>query len=265
MKAMLASAAILAAITTAEAAQTREPPDPLVTRRGWEVGGQFADYHYEEPGLMKLTGGRAGVVGAYTFTNAARVFSRIDARTSYGSLKYESTGSGTLEEVPDWIFETRAVSGKDFLLGDRVSLSPYIGLGYRYLYNDLRGYSSTGAGGYRRASRYIYAPVGTTMRIHAGEHWVIAPMIEYDVFLRGRQYSYLSDIGPGFSDVSNRQTKGMGYRAYLMIEKGRWAFGPWMHYWKIKDSEPTVDNFGRVLFEPENWTREYGVELRFRF
>ena len=262
---MIAAAAILAAITTAEAAQTREPPNPLVTRRGWEAGGQFAAYHYEEPGLMKLTGGRAGLVGAYTFTNAAHFFSRIDLRTSIGSLKYESTNTGSSEDNPDLIFEARGVAGKDFLLGDRVSLSPYIGLGYRYLYNDLRGYSTTGNYGYRRQSNYLYAPVGMTLRVHAGDRWVIAPTVEYDAFLGGRQYSYLSDVGPGYSDVSNKQTKGMGYRAYLMIEKNRWAFGPWLHYWKIKESEPAVDNFGVTWIEPENWTREYGVELRFRF
>jgi hypothetical protein len=42
---------------------------------------------------------------------------------------------------------------------------PYAGLGFRYLYNDLRGTSSTGAIGYRRESHYFYVPLGVTLRV----------------------------------------------------------------------------------------------------
>ena len=65
---------------------------------------------------------------------------------------------------PDWIFETRAVVGKDYLPRSGISLSPFAGLGYRYLYNDLRGTTSTGAVGYQRYSQFLYAPVGLTSR-----------------------------------------------------------------------------------------------------
>ena len=255
-------AALLAAISTTVAAQTGQP-DPLLTRRGWEVGGQVATYHYEEPNFAKLTGERGGAVGAYTFTSPNRVYSRIDGRVSYGSLKYE--GSGTQDDNRDWIAEARAVVGKDFLLGDHVALSPYIGLGYRYLYNDGRGYTSTGAVGYQRYSHYAYVPVGVTVRMKAGDQWVIAPTLEYDAFLGGKQYSRLTDAGLGYSDASNSQHDGRGYRAYLMVEKGHWSFGPWLHYWNIKDSDVVPIGLGRTAMEPANWTREYGLELRYRF
>ncbi len=139
-----------------------------------EIGGQLARYHYAEPGLIDITGNRAGVVGLFTFVNPVpRLFTRIDVRESYGSLRYE--GSGTQTGIPDWITEARIVSGKDFLPGESISLSPYLGLGYRFLYNDLRGYSSTGNVGYRRYSNYSYAPIGLTSRISIGEQWVLAP------------------------------------------------------------------------------------------
>jgi len=253
---ILASTAALAAGTAP--AQETTPTNPLLTRPGWEVGGQVSNYTYEEPNFAKLDGNRVGAVGAYTFTSPNRVYSRIDLRTSYGSLKYQ--GSGTLENVPDWIFEARAVVGRDYLTGDSAALSPYIGLGYRYLYDDLRGYSSTGAVGYQRVSQYLYLPVGLTARFRAGERWVVAPTVEYDVFLRGWQYSQLSDAGSGKPDVTNTQKHGYGYRAYLMLESGHWAFGPWLQYWNIKDSEVEAGGL-----EPANWTREYGVELRYRF
>ena len=262
MKKCILAAVLLAAISTTAAAQYGQP-DPLLTRRGWEVGGQVSKYHYEEPDFMNLKGNQGGAVGAYTFASPSQVYGRIDGRVAYGSLKYE--GSGTLSNVPNWIAEARAVIGRDFIVSDNVALSPYIGLGYRYLYNDLRGYTSTGAVGYRRYSHYVYAPVGVTLRLRAGDQWVIAPTLEYDVFLGGRQYSKLSDTGLGYSDASNDQNSGRGYRASLMVEKGHWSFGPWLQYWNIKDSDTVPIGLGFVAMEPANWTREYGLELRYRF
>ena len=263
MTRVILTAVLLAAVTSAAAAQEITPSNPLLTRRGWEVGGQIANYQYEEPGFMNLKGNRIGAVGAYTFMSSNRVYGRIDLRSSYGSLKYQ--GSGTLDDVPDWIFETRAVIGRDYLTGESAALSPYIGLGYRYLYNDLRGYSSTGRVGYQRVSQYLYVPVGLTARFRTGERWVVAPTVEYDVFLGGRQYSQFSDTGIGYSDATNRQHDGRGYRGYLMFESGHWSFGPWLQYWNIKDSDVVSIGLGTVAMEPANWTREYGVELRYRF
>jgi opacity protein-like surface antigen len=276
MKKLHLTAAVLCVISAAATAQTNPSPNPVATRRGWEVGGQVARYSYEEPdAFVKLTGNRVGGVGAYTFTDARGLFSRFDLRLSYGSLRYE--GSGTQDYVPDTILEGRAVAGRDFFPSDSVSLSPFIGLGYRYLYDDLQGYTSTGASGYRRYSNYLYAPVGLTMRFRAADRWVVAPTIEYDWFIRGRQESKLSDAGPVdlgdgvarvYPDISNTQRHGRGYRASLMFEKDHWTFGPWMHYWNIKESDPVVVTTSTLIIrftEPANWTREYGVELRYRF
>src|ERR1700693_6273808 len=108
MKKILAVVALLLASSTAAIAQTSREPDPLATRRGWEVGGQLAHYHYEEPDFAKLIGTRGGILGAYTFTRANGMFFRVDGRGSYGALKYQ--GSGTQDSVPDVIVETRGVA-----------------------------------------------------------------------------------------------------------------------------------------------------------
>ena len=262
MRRAILFAAVLAAPVPAALAQTASG-DARLTPRGWEGGVQAAHYHYEEPDLAKLTGNRGGVVGAYTFTDRRLWFSRIDARISYGKLKYE--GSGAQTGVPDWIGEIRAVAGRDFLAGGSLAISPYAGLGYRYLYDDLRGYSSTGAAGYRRYSNYLYAPVGLTLRINTGGRFVVAATVEYDAFIQGRQVTRLSDTGiAGYQDVSNEQTKGYGYRANLMFEHDHWALGPWLHYWSIKDSDTQCG--GTICgLEPANWTREWGAELRYRW
>ena len=263
MKKILAVLALFLASSTTAIAQTSRGPDPLATRRGWEVGGQLAHYHYEEPDFAKLIGARGGVLGAYTFTRANGMFFRVDGRGSYGRLKYQ--GSGTQDSVPDLIIEARGVAGMDFFPGNRVSLSPYLGLGYRYLYNDSRGYTSTNAAGYRRYSNYLYAPVGLTTRVDLGSRWVLAPTVEADIFILGKQKSQLSDANLGFNDVTNTQKDGYGARSYLMVEKDHLAFGAWMHYWNIKDSDVQPIGLGRAGLEPANWTRESGIEFRYRF
>jgi len=266
MKKILTAASVFAVLFPA--AGTAQEGNPLLTRPGWELGGQAAHYWYEEPDFAKLSGNRVGIVVARTFTDASGFFSRIDLRGSYGRLKYESAVSGTQDGVPDWILEARAVAGWDWV-GGSVSLSPYLGLGYRYLYDDSRGYSTTGAIGYRRYSNYLYAPVGLTARYHLGDGWVLTPTLEADVFLQGTQVSKLSDTDLGYIDVTNDQKKGRGHRASLMLEKDRWALGAWWHYWHIEDSDiqfaGVVNGVPRAALEPANYTRESGLESRYQF
>jgi hypothetical protein len=272
----VSAAALLTIIATAVSAQNAAPrQNLLLTRPGWELGAQVSKYEYKEPatadfGGMSLEGPRIGAVGAYTGTAPNLTYGRIEGRVSYGWLDYESGNTGTSSNVPDWTAEVRVVAGKDFLFGERTALSPYIGLGYRYLFNDLQGYSTTGHVGYRRYSQYWYIPIGLTMRMRAGDQWVFAPTVEYDAFVGGKQKSMLSDVAPGAPDLTNDQERGRGYRVSLMVEGRRWSFGPWLHYWKIKDSEVVFlgfDSMGRPVggLEPDNSTLEYGLEFRYRF
>jgi hypothetical protein len=265
-KILAAATAIAGAVSSVAVAQTNASNDPLATRRGWEVGAQIAHYHYEEPNFVKIIGSRVGAVGAYTLVRWG-IFVKADLRVSAGSLKYQ--GSGTQDSVPDSIFEGRVVAGTDFRAGDELVFSPYAGLGYRYLYDDLRGYTQVGSttfAGYRRYSNYLYAPVGLTARFRVADRWVLAPTMEYDLFIRGSQKTMLSDTGSGNPDVTNTQRSGRGYRLAVMAETNRLAFGPWMHYWKIGDSDVVFINAtvggGK---EPANWTREVGLEMRYRF
>lgn len=257
-----AVAGIAAAVWTSVClAQAPEPPDALATRGGVEAGLQASHYRYEEPGVMWLKGARAGLSASYTALGTSDVHVRFEGRYSYGKLDYE--GSGSLFGLPDHLLELRALAGLDYR---RVGLTwvPYAGLGIRYLYNDARGLTTTGYLGYRRRSHYFYVPLGVALRVPLGSSWAMVPQIELDAFARGSQRSYLSDVGPGYLSVTNRQQHGAGYRMQLMFEGRRWSFGPWMHYWDIKDSD--IRSFGPGFgLEPENWTRETGVELRYRF
>lgn len=256
----------VALMLSASSALAQQGADRLSTRPGLELGGQVAYYDYKEPNFAEIKGYRAGLVGAWTAVSDQRVFFRIDGRASYGSLDYQ--GSGSASGVPDFILEGRATAGFDWVL-EGVTLSPYAGLGYRYLYNDLTGYSSSGAAGYRRYSNYLYAPVGVTLRFGLSPEWVLAPTAEWDFFIQGKQKTMLSDANPTLGNPTNTQNHGSGYRLYLMFEKDKLAVGPYLHYWHIQDSDTQFFGFvnGQPAFghEPENFTHEYGLELRYRF
>jgi hypothetical protein len=259
---MRKAATVLGLVAAAWTCAALAQRDPLATRGGWEIGLQAAGYEYDEPNFALLEGERVGVSGSYTFLGQGRLHSRLEVRYSYAQLDY--TGSGTLSGVPDHMLELRALVGWDYRAG-RFVWVPYAGLGYRIVYNDLRGISSTGAIGYRRKSRYYYLPVGVTLRLPMGEGWVFAPQLEYDAFTNGKQRSYLGDTGLGFNDVTNRQARGRGARVQLAFEGPRWSFSLWSHYWKIEDSDIQPIGLGFVGLEPANVTRESGVELRYRF
>lgn len=260
MRAGTAAVAGLAAVLWLGSAAAQR--DPLGTRGGWEVGLLGSTYEYEEPNFALLEGERVGATGSVTFLGQDYIHSHIEGRYSYAELDY--TGSGTLRDVEDYILELRALVGRDYRAG-RFVWVPYAGLGYRYLYNDLRGVSSTGALGYRRKSRYYYIPVGVALRFPMNAGWVLAPRIEYDAFVHGKQRSYLSDTGLGFNAVTNHQRRGRGARGELALESPRWSVSLWSHYWKIEDSDIQPIGMGFVGLEPANTTRETGVELRYRF
>lgn len=233
---------------------------PVARGDSWELGWQASRYRYDEPDLMHLSGYRGGLVGAYTYERGD-VFQKVDLRGSYGQLRYE--GSGVQEGVPDFLMEARWVIGRR--LDRQLSPAPYAGLGYRYLFSDLRGFTSTGAVGYRRFANYLYAPVGVSWRMPARGAWTLVPSVEWDFFLRGWQITKLSDTGLGNNDVTNKQTSGYGYRLAAMFENGTWAWGPWLHYWDIKDSDVQPIGMGQFGLEPANHTLEFGLEIRRRF
>lgn len=253
--------ALPALLLAASSLALAQQPGRLATRTGLEIGAQVAYYDYQEPDFAEIKGNRLGLVGVGTVAGGG-FFGRLDFRASYGSLDYR--GSGSLSGVPDLILETRAVAGFDWPLGG-VTVSPYAGLGYRYLYDDLNGYSSTGQSGYRRYSNYFYAPLGATLRVGLNANWVFAPTAEYDFFIQGKQKSMLSDVNATFTNVTNTQNKGYGYRFYFMFERNKLAVGPYLHYWHIQDSDVQPIGGGFSGLEPENFTREYGLELRYRF
>ena len=262
MSAVLITIAVLPMTTTA-----RAEPHTLKTQTGNNIGWSLSSYQYQEPGVMSSKGIKIGLDLRTTKVLQNEQFIRSDLRYAFGTVDYNGSGSASGE--PDWYIEARVLVGKDWLTNDAV-FSPYIGLGYRYLFNDARGISSTGYAGYRRESNYFYLPIAIIHRMALNDQARLESTLEYDHLLAGKQITSLSDTGLGYRDVTNNQNSGYGLKLSVMYQKDNWAIGPYAHYWNIgqSDIKPEIRNgnpTGRGLLEPKNNTVEFGLKASQQF
>ena len=243
-----------------------------------EISGEAYHFQYQEP-IFNLTdeGMMYGVYGAYTvrpqksgelFSDIADMY-KVEGRFASGDVDYESQSSGTSDNIPDYSFELRGILGKDYDWTRQTRITPFAGIGFRYLNDDSSGKrTSTGAFGYERESRYLYIPAGAELTRQMSDHWSMNLTAEYDFFTWGSQDSHLSDVSSGYSDLENKQKKGFGMRGVFRLtreeENINFYVEPFVRYWHIRDSE-TSTAVGSVFtvtgYEPENETTELGVRL----
>jgi hypothetical protein len=243
---------------------------PLDTLSGSELGLQISDYRYEEhfngSGFMSNVGTKLGITGSYIQTVSGGWYWGGDVRFATGPVNY--TGSGTKAGNPEQLFDVRLTGGRDFARGSYL-LSPYAGVGYRTLFNDLSGLTSTGAAGYRRYSTYVYLPLGLTHRFSVNDQARISTSLEYQHLLEGRQQSFLSDSNPLFNDPVNTQKNGYGARLVSSYETAHWSVGLFYQFWSLPDSDRSVLTASGVpvgaVIEPKNTTAEVGAHLKYRF
>jgi len=243
----------------------------------WEAGPEISYFAYEEPHFAETRGFLLGLAGSFTYHD--NLMLKAEGRFSYGSLYYTSPDSGTMENIPDYIWEFRGLAGYDFSLQTGSILTPYIGIGYRYLNDNSAGkVTSLGALGYERESNYYYSPVGIKFNTNSKTGWSTEATAEYDIFWRGKQVSHLGDVIPGVTDIDNAQKRGYGLRGSVAFQTKAsdldYAIEPFIRYWNIKDSErvPVFDATTLLCgaevcegLEPANHSTEYGINFLVRF
>lgn len=238
----------------------------------WAIGPEVYYFRYEEPDIaVEFDGPMYGLAGSFTHHNASRVMFTAEGRGAWGQVDY--VGSGTIDDIQDWTAEGRLAVGYDFLNGGRL-LTPFFGVGYRYLNDDSSGKtSSTGAVGYERESNYLYNPIGLEFSAALSEGWRIGLSGEFDIFWKGQQISHLEDADPGFNEVSNDQDSGYGARGSVKLQRRSERFDlliePYIRWWSIDDSKSANITFSGVIigtgYEPKNETLEVGGALSVRF
>lgn len=241
----------------------------------WAFGPEIYYFHYREPAVdVTFEGPMYGLVGSFTHRRPNRLVLRADGRGAWGQVDYSSRDSGTLNNIDDWTLEGRLAVGYDLPLNARQRVTPFAGIGYRYLNDDSAGMTtSTGAVGYERESHYLYSPLGVEFHTPLKEGWTLAVSAEYDLFWKGTQESHLDDADPALNTLSNDQTRGYGLRGGVTVQKTgeRFdvAFGPYARWWSIKDSKnANITASGVIIgygYEPRNQTLEVGGNFTFRF
>ncbi len=254
--------------------------DSIPQRHAWEAGTDVSSISYREPGVMRNSGIMYGLVGSYTYRgwlppspeHIDRVMLKIEIKGSYGQVDYRNSGS--LDNIDDFMFELRGLGGYDFSPTKTFTITPYIGIGYRYLLDDASGkVSSTGALGYKRESNYFYSPVGIETFVDLKHRWSLGVTAEYDIFWSGKQISHLSDVDSGYNDPENRQKHGYGvrgsFRLQRKLERLSIVIEPFIKYWNIgkSDNADVILNGIKVGegYEPKNNSTEIGLRLAVRF
>jgi len=243
-------------------------------KRPWRyaIGAEISHITYSERQVMREEGIMYGISQSLTYRRGLML--ELNGRFSFGDVDYESTESGLLDKIGDTMVEVRFLGGYDFLTSKNVTLTPYIGIGYRYLNDNSNGMvTNTGASGYERESNYVYSPIGMDVAVPLNSGVSLGFTGEYDQFWRGMQRSHLSDVHDAFQDIENTQREGNGWRASARIAKETHAVDlsveTFIRWWNISESDTSDLFFANVLvgygYEPSNKSVEYGVKLAGRY
>jgi hypothetical protein len=250
----------------------------LETKTGNQVGVTVSTYKYSEQSVgvnVQSTPIGADYTGTYVVNSD--LFTKFDARYANATANY--SGSGTMSGQPNWYYDIRGLAGTDFKVSNNV-ISPYTGLGYRYLLNNTSGSStSTGAIAYQRTQSYLYIPIGATHKFAIDTKSKLETTAEFDYLIIGQNHSNLSTLNgytgnSGVSNVSLTQNTGFGLRLSSMYQQGNWSVGPYITYWNIAQSGtaktyPTTwagrSNVSVTWIEPQNITTEIGLKVALSF
>lgn len=243
----------------------------LRTTSGGDLGVQVLGYSYdaERNGTseLALASKKIGIVGSFTSAHPDGWFWGGEGRYASGGTTFYSATRGSNSGNPESLIELRLLAGKDIITGAHV-WAPHIGLGYRSIYSNLKGYTDAGYVSPTRTANQVYLPIGVTHRMAAGPDARWSTTAEADYLLTGTQQTRYTDIVGYVSDLNVTQRRGYGARLTLAYETVRWSAGIFFHYWNLDESELGTYANSTTFYsstEARNVTREAGIQLRFRF
>jgi len=239
----------------------------------FNIAPEVSSYEYKEPGVMKYSGTMYGLTAEYLNNGGVGRIKQtmpiqLRGRVNYmqGKLKYDGAYmsgeplkfSGQKNYFVDTIF----AAGMEARVNEKFSVSPYLGLGYRYLQDKGDAHPAS----YKREQTYLYLPIGADLKIYPATTWMVSFNTELDILLRGENKSHVSEwFG---EDLKFRQKSGYGLRLSAKIEKNFQSVGvfaePFYRYWDIKRSDIETNAYGAFV-EPKNKTNEFGMRIGVSF
>ncbi|MEI6468606.1 MAG: hypothetical protein WCO72_03970 [Betaproteobacteria bacterium] len=257
----------------------------LATKSEYVISALVGYYWYAEPTLgLDHTGNKYGIDFSATKKISNQYFINGSLLYKNGTVDYSATNFGTAGGQPNRYYELFTTIGKDIAINEDNYISPYIGLGYRNLYHDSKGQTTTGAYGYRRTQEYYYIPIGLNHKTGLNllkKQGVLESTIEYDYLLAGKNNTKYSDaIYSGYSnysvtradDLYFTQKSGFGVKLSTIYKFDQWSIGPYLNYWRIQNSDTTSAVYvvegsttTSSFKEPTNTTMEFGLKAGYRF
>lgn len=245
----------------------------LTKQQQFEFGTEVSHIRYSEKnGGVNTKGMAYGIFGVYNHrlpvdNLAASIINVLHVDVHFNYNLVDHTGQWVADNVNDYIVEPRVWIGKDIIAIENFRVTPYTGVGYRYVFDDIGGKSSVnGLGTFDSRSQFLYIPMGAELAMLPATGWEVRLAGEYDYFVRGwvtYKYSQAEGFGP---DITNHQKKGYGMRGSVdIIKKGEnvnLSVAPYVRYWKVKESDIQGDI---ESFVPENKSTEIGARLGVQF
>lgn len=250
-------------------------------KHDFSLGVEAMKYFYKEPNIrqdatslrlgavwMDHTGYLFGFNGSYRLTWQDKLFVQLEGRILYGKHDYrtgvkEKVRSVAKKYAPILLHETRFLAGGEIPLINKLVLSPYTGIGYRFKSdNGEKVKTSLGNTLAYRKSNYIYIPFGAYVDYIINDAWGGSLKGEYDWMIKGWQYTRSTRILP--KPVTNKQPNGYGLKGEVSVsylyKKLKFSVSPYINYWNIRNSNRV--NGAR---EPYNVTFESGMRLGVSF
>jgi hypothetical protein len=235
------------------------------------IGLNNLNLTYTEPNIMKETGTLLGLNGTHTISWPNNVSIATQLHFYTGNITYDGTLSdGTLykaHNINDTIFVAEAHVQKIFHHSN-TTLSPYIGLGYRYWLDKL----GTDPYGYNRKTTYLYIPIGITFHYPITETLSLNILSQYNVFLEGKNTSDLSKFIQTNNNINVTQSTGHGYllgcNANLKLSQQNILSASIQYqYWDIENSSvnyiQTTKGIPIGYLEPKNNTKELRLGIQY--
>lgn len=241
----------------------------------WEIGTDVSYISNKMP-YLKAHGVLYGLDLSHTyrgklpllFTEINHFMLKIEGKGSFGKVD----NNGSLDNTGEHILEFRGLVGYDFSILKKNIITPYSGIGYRYLKTNKTGVWN------EDEIIYLYSPIGVETNTELGKRWSIGTKLEYDYFLWGEVHTSSNFVSGDKFD----QERGYGLRGSMKFQKKAnkvdLLIEPFLNYWHIKESKAssivplnpnrtlgngTTINLG--ITYPKNHSTEIGVRFAVRF
>jgi hypothetical protein len=236
----------------------------------------FMSYHfdYEEdvpsPLKSKEEGWLPGFYLGYTYKKKDDPYTRLfmeytNADTDYDGTTQPPEAMPIVDTTDNVFFRLEWDVGYAFDSGEKSSLTPYIGYGYRYWKRGLGGPSP-----FDEEYTWHYFPVGIRADFELSGKWNIGANVAMRFMFGGKMRAFLSQIDSSASDFKVDLGDTTGWFAEIPV---RYRFSdawscvgtPWYEYSEIGKSNQVYvispGNSLRLWHEPASTTHQYGINV----